>query len=62
MLDLNDWLTRKDVLKYFRISISTYRRWKVNKILKGIKKGNIILYHISTMKKILAGFKTDKTS
>lgn len=59
MPDLNDWLVRKDILKYFRISISTYKRWRESKILKGIKKGNTILYHISEMEKVLASFKKD---
>ena len=62
MFNLDDWLTRQDVLNYFKISKSTYRRWQTKAILKGIKKGNTTLYHISEIKHIVAGFKTDENT
>ena len=42
--DLDNFFTRKDILNYFKIGISTYRRWRVRGYLVGIQKGWAYLY------------------
>jgi len=53
---LDNYLVRSQILKYFKISKKTYTRWIKKKLLKPIRKGNSYLYKKQDIIKLVDSF------
>lgn len=53
MIDFDKIWCRADILKYFRISNSTWNKWKRKFKIKGVRKGSTNIYEADKIKELI---------